>query len=86
MVDIDRINFLAKKQREEGLTDEEKVEQAKLRREYIDSVVGNLRSQLDNTYVVEGDKKTKVERVNKDDEKVGDRFDGEPLSDANKLN
>ena len=46
MVDIDRINFLAKKQREEGLTDEEKAEQAKLRREYIDSVLNNLRSQL----------------------------------------
>ena len=86
MVDIDRINFLAKKQREEGLTDEEKAEQAKLRREYIDSVVGNLRSQLDNTYVVEGDKKTKLERVNKDGENVGDRCDGEPLSDANKPN
>ena len=59
MVDTDRINFLAKKAREEGLTDEEKQEQAKLRREYIDSVVGNLRSQLDNTYVVDehGDKK-----------------------------
>ena len=62
MVDIERINLLAKKQREEGLTDEEKAEQAKLRREYIDSVVGNLRSQLDNTYVVEGDKKIKLER------------------------
>ena len=58
MVDIDRINFLAKKQREEGLTEEEKAEQAKLRRAYIDSVVGNLKSQLDNTYVVEGDEKS----------------------------
>lgn len=86
MVDIERINFLAKKQREEGLTDEEKAEQAKLRREYIDSVVGNLRSQLDNTYVVEGDKKTKLERVNKGDEKVEEKNDGEPLSDANKPN
>ena len=46
MVDIDRINFLAKKQRDEGLTEEEKAEQAKLRKEYIDSVLGNLRAQL----------------------------------------
>lgn len=46
MVDIDRINFLAKKQREEGLTAEEKEEQAKLRREYVDSVLANLKSQL----------------------------------------
>ncbi len=79
MVDIERINFLAKKQREEGLTDEEKAEQAKLRRAYIDSVVGNLKSQLDNTYVVEGDSKRKLEKVKKDDE-------GEPTNGANKPN
>ena len=61
MVDIARINYLAKKSREEGLTEEEKVEQAKLRREYIDSVVGNLRSSLDTTYVVdETGNKTKL--------------------------
>ncbi|MCI8733415.1 MAG: DUF896 domain-containing protein [Clostridia bacterium] len=53
MIDIDRINHLARKARFEGLTDEEKAEQAKLRREYIDSVVGNLRGQLDNTYTVD---------------------------------
>ena len=69
MIDIERINFLAKKQREKGLTDEEKVEQAKLRRAYIDSVVGNLKSQLDNTYVVEGDKKVKLERVDEQNNK-----------------
>lgn len=35
---IDRINELAKKSRTpEGLTEEEKEEQAKLRREYIDA-------------------------------------------------
>ena len=82
MVDIERINFLAKKQREEGLTDEEKAEQAKLRREYIDSVVGNLRSQLDNTYVVEGDKKIKLERVEKPEKDA----DGEPAVSPNKSN
>ena len=53
MVNIDRINFLARKSKTEGLTEEEKVEQAKLRREYIDSVVGNMRSSLDSTYVVD---------------------------------
>lgn len=82
MVDIERINFLAKKQREEGLTDEEKAEQAKLRREYIDSVVGNLRSQLDNTYVVEGDKKIELERVEKPEKDA----DGEPAGSPNKSN
>ena len=53
MLDIDRINFLAKKSREEGLTEEEKQEQARLRKEYVASVVGNLRSQLDNTYIID---------------------------------
>ena len=59
MLNIERINFLAKKSREVGLTEEEKIEQQKLRREYIDSVVGNLRSSLDNTYVIDenGNKK-----------------------------
>ena len=46
-MDIERINFLAKKAKTEGLTDEEKAEQAKLRREYIDSITGNLRAQLE---------------------------------------
>ena len=63
--DIARINELAKKQRETGLTDEEKAEQATLRKAYIDRVVGTLKSQLDNTYVVDGDKKTKLKPVDK---------------------
>lgn len=62
MPNIERINFLAKKQREEGLTEEEKTEQAKLRKEYIDSVTGNLRAQLDNTYVVDENGKHKLEK------------------------
>ena len=45
---IARINELYHKSKGEGLTPEEKEEQAKLRREYIDSVKNNLRSQLDN--------------------------------------
>lgn len=50
---IDRINALARKARAEGLTEAEKEEQAVLRRAYIDSVVGNLRGQLDNTVLVD---------------------------------
>ena len=55
MLNIQRINELAKKSKTVGLTEEEKIEQQKLRREYIDSVVGNLRSSLDQTYVVDSD-------------------------------
>ena len=54
-IDINRINELARKQRTVGLTEEEKQEQQVLRRQYIDSVVGNLRGQLDNTYIQQED-------------------------------
>ena len=50
---IDRINELARKAKTEGLTEQETAEGALLRREYIDSVVGSLKGQLDNTYVVD---------------------------------
>lgn len=53
---IDRINALARKAKTpEGLTEEERAEQTVLRRAYIDSVVGNLKGQLDHTYIVEQD-------------------------------
>ncbi len=44
---IKRINFLYKKSKEEGLTPEEKQEQEKLRRIYIDSFKNNLKAQLE---------------------------------------
>lgn len=43
---IERINFLYKKSKEEGLTEEEKIEQQKLRREYINIIKGNVKVQL----------------------------------------
>lgn len=46
MIDIDRINYLAKKSKNEGLTPEEKLEQDKLRREYIESIKANIKAQL----------------------------------------
>jgi uncharacterized protein YnzC (UPF0291/DUF896 family) len=49
---IARINELAKKQKESGLTEEEKKEQEKLRRLYIDSFKDNLRAQLKNIKIV----------------------------------
>ena len=56
---IDRINELARKQKAEGLTEEEKAEQFALRREYIESFKRSLTSQLDNIYIVDeqGNKK-----------------------------
>ena len=45
---IARINALYHKSQEEGLTDEEKEEQARLRKEYVASVRANLRGQLDS--------------------------------------
>ena len=45
---IARINELYHKSKSEGLTAEEKAEQQKLRKEYIDSVKNNLRAQLNN--------------------------------------
>ena len=50
---IDRINELARKAKAEGLTPEEETERAALRREYIDSVLGSLRGNLDNVYFVD---------------------------------
>ena len=52
---IARINALAKKAKEEGLTEEELAERDKLRRIYIDSVKANLVGQLENTYIVQPD-------------------------------
>jgi len=51
---IERINELARKAKEVGLTEEEIVERDKLRREYLDAVKANIISQLDNTYVIDG--------------------------------
>jgi 5-formyltetrahydrofolate cyclo-ligase len=52
---IARINALYHKSQKEGLTDAEKEEQAKLRKEYIASVRGNLRAQLDNITIEKPD-------------------------------
>ena len=48
---IDRINFLAEKSANEGLTDEEREEQAALRAEYIAEFRAGLRAQLDSTVI-----------------------------------
>ncbi len=52
---IKRINELTAISRQRDLTDEEKAEREKLRREYIDSMKTSLVGQLDNTYIVNPD-------------------------------
>ena len=53
---VARINELARKSRTaEGLTEEEKAEQAALRREYVDAVKASLAGHLDNTVVLNPD-------------------------------
>ena len=59
-----RINELARKSRTaEGLTGEEKAEQAALRREYVEAVKQRLQGHLDNTVILRPDgTKEKVQR------------------------
>ena len=62
-MNIERINELAKKSREVGLTEEEKLEQKKLRDEYIAAFRGNLKQTLDQTYIMdEKGNKTKLQK------------------------
>lgn len=51
---IARINALYHKSQGEGLTEAEKEEQARLRREYVENVKANLRGQL-NSITVENE-------------------------------
>lgn len=48
---IDRINFLARKAREQELTEEEKQEQKNLRAEYVAAFKKSLENTLDNTVI-----------------------------------
>ena len=54
-MNLDRINELARKSKTEGLTEPEKEEQARLRKEYITLVHNNLRGQLDNISILNPD-------------------------------
>lgn len=59
---VARINVLYKKSKEEGLTEDEKVEQETLRRQYIDGFKNSLRGQLQG---VEPKTKNREDRRNK---------------------
>ena len=49
---LDRINFLAKKNKEEGLTKQELEEREVLRKEYLENFRAHFRSRLENVKVV----------------------------------
>ena len=63
-INTDLTKELAKKAKSpEGLTEWEEMERAALRREYIDAVLGSLKGQLDNTYIVDAKgNKTKLKK------------------------
>ena len=52
---IDRINTLYHKSQSVGLTDQEKEEQAALRKAYIQAIRTNMRANLDNISIKEAD-------------------------------
>jgi len=52
---IARINELYHKSQNEGLTAEEKIEQAKLRNDYIQAVRNNMRNTLNNVSILNED-------------------------------
>nr|WP_314463295.1 DUF896 domain-containing protein [uncultured Clostridium sp.] len=52
---IDRINTLYHKSKATGLSEEEKAEQAALRKEYIEAIRGSLRGNLNSISVQEAD-------------------------------
>ena len=50
---LERINFLAKKSKAEGLSEEEKAEQQALRAQYIQEFRQGVINTLDNTYIMD---------------------------------
>ncbi|MCE7786508.1 DUF896 domain-containing protein [Staphylococcus xylosus] len=52
-VDLQRINELAKKKKEKGLTEKEAKEQSKLRKAYLDSFREKFKQQIENTRVID---------------------------------
>ncbi|AVP36989.1 DUF896 family protein [Staphylococcus felis] len=50
---LTRINELAKKKKQEGLTDLEAKEQSKLRSEYLETFRKSFKDQIENTKVID---------------------------------
>ena len=62
---LDRINELAKKNKEAGLTEEEKKEREVLRKEYLANFREHFRSRLDNVKVVSPEEYDEYVKKNK---------------------
>lgn len=54
-IKLDRINELVRKERSDGLTEEEKVEQKVLREEYIQAFRSGMKNQIEGMKVVDPD-------------------------------
>lgn len=52
-LNIDRINELARKKKEHGLTNEEAKEQTKLRKQYLEEFRKGFKQQIENTKVID---------------------------------
>ena len=75
-LNIERINELAKKKKEQGLTEKEKKEQEKLRKEYLRSFREGFKKRIENTKVIDPEgndvtpeKVKKMREQNQDSEK-----------------
>ena len=63
---LDRINELAKKAKTERLTEEEKIEQEQLRKEYIEKFRENFKGQLKKIKFVEDLSEDELKQIAKD--------------------
>lgn len=66
---IDRINELARKNKAEGLTEEERKEREVLRKEYLKQFRANLRGQLDRIKFVEDMSEEELAQYNRNRKK-----------------
>ncbi len=63
---LNRINELARKSRTDGLTEQEKAEQAQLRQQYIKGFRQGFENTMNNVYIMDKDgNKKKVEKKKK---------------------
>ena len=76
---LDRINQLAKKKKEEGLTAEESAEQKVLYQEYIKAFRENLKAQLEMIEIVDEDQK-EVEEIEKEVEALEETLEKSKLN------